>query len=99
MGRCILNEVNRAERAKEEELKWIRRERWNTICFGLLWTAPSVLVNVERCEFRRIRFERRHCIHSKVKLSRSLLSPYTFLHRRMSTPAYRTLSNSFVVGI
>jgi hypothetical protein len=38
--------INRAERAREKELKWIGRERWNTIWLGFLWTAAPILVSI-----------------------------------------------------
>jgi len=38
--------INHAERAREKELKWIGRERWNTIWLGFLWTAAPILVSV-----------------------------------------------------
>ena len=38
--------ISRAERAREKELKWIGRERWNTIWLGFLWTAAPILVSV-----------------------------------------------------
>jgi hypothetical protein len=38
--------IDRAERARGKELKWIGRERWNTIWLGFLWTAAPILVSV-----------------------------------------------------
>jgi hypothetical protein len=38
--------INRAERAREKELKWIGSERWNTIRLRFLWTAAPIFVSV-----------------------------------------------------
>lgn len=38
--------IDRAERAREKELKWIGRERWNTIWLGFLWTVAPIFVSV-----------------------------------------------------
>jgi ABC-type multidrug transport system fused ATPase/permease subunit len=38
--------IQRSEKARAKEIKWIRRERWNNIMLAFVWTCAPILVSV-----------------------------------------------------
>lgn len=89
--------INRAERAREKELKWIGRERWNTIWLGFLWTAAPILVSVVSFAVFVV-IEGRELTISIAFTVIYLVSPYTSLHKLMTTLVHRTLQSAPTVS-
>jgi hypothetical protein len=38
--------IDRCEKARAKEIKWIMRERWNSIMLAFIWTCAPILVSV-----------------------------------------------------